>query len=54
MSESNVMEASAGIARCKSELMERGWTILPRDLLRDGPPAAPVRVAGVRLTRLGR
>jgi alpha-ketoglutarate-dependent taurine dioxygenase len=40
MSESNVMEASAGIARCKAELQERGWTILPRDLLRDGPRPA--------------
>lgn len=40
MSESNVMEASAGIARCKAELDERGWTILSRDLLRDGPRPA--------------
>lgn len=37
MSESNVTEkTAAGIAQCKSELLERGWTILPPDLLRDG------------------
>jgi alpha-ketoglutarate-dependent taurine dioxygenase len=40
MSESNVIEASAGIARCKAELREQGWTILSRDLLRDGPRPA--------------
>lgn len=41
MSESNVTSSTAaGIARCKTELHERGWTILSRDLLRDGPRPA--------------
>lgn len=41
MSESNVIEITvAGIARCKAELQERGWTILTPDLLRSGPRAA--------------
>ena len=41
MSESNVMDSTAaGIDRCKAELRERGWTILPRELLRDGPRPA--------------
>jgi hypothetical protein len=40
MSESNVVEAGPGIARCRAELLEQGWTILSRDLLRDGPRPA--------------
>lgn len=37
MSESNVIEeVTASIEQCKSELLERGWTILSPDLLRDG------------------
>jgi alpha-ketoglutarate-dependent taurine dioxygenase len=37
MSESNVTDhTAAGIAQCKAELLERGWTILPAELLRDG------------------
>lgn len=40
MGEANAMEDGAGIARCKADLLERGWTILSRDLLRDGPRPA--------------
>jgi alpha-ketoglutarate-dependent taurine dioxygenase len=41
MSESNINEAStASIAACKAQLLERGWTILPRELLSDGPRPA--------------
>ncbi|MGJ7916943.1 TauD/TfdA family dioxygenase [Massilia sp. LXY-6] len=41
MSESNVIEkVTASIDMCKAELLERGWTILAPDLLRDGPRAA--------------
>lgn len=37
MSESNVLEQPvAGIAGCRIELFERGWTILPPHLLHDG------------------
>jgi hypothetical protein len=37
MSASNVIEeTAASIASCKSELLERGWTILPPHLLHDG------------------
>jgi hypothetical protein len=41
MSESNVIEeVTASIEQCRSELLERGWTILSPDLLRDGPRPA--------------
>ncbi|MGZ5201866.1 MAG: TauD/TfdA family dioxygenase [Telluria sp.] len=41
MSESNIVEeVAAGLDQCKSELLERGWTILPPALLRDGPRPA--------------